>query len=640
MNGYYGKIVIVDLTTLEFEIQDLNMDYVHDYIKGASLGARYLLDLMPAGVDAYAPESVIAVVAGVTNATKALMGQRTAIVSKCPVNDKYNDSSVGGTFGPYMAKTGYDAFFFKGKSEKPVYMLVDDGEISFHNAEHIWWSCTHESEAIIRAEAGKDVSILQIGPAGAYLSPIAALINDGHRAAGRGGSGGIFGSKNLKALVCKGNQRYDTYDADLLLEINKRSLAHGKPGGPMHEVVEDFGLRGTSGEYDSCVIVSDTPIKNWYGTPEELTDERAVSLSGRDMDPKFHVKKDGCMLCHVRCGAIYQIDKHGYKLDHATRPEYESLGSFGSMLMNGDPEVAIILNWLANEYGYDTMSFGCTIAWLMECADRGIISTEEMNGIELKWGDPESTLAVAEAICRYEGIGKVANLGSVLAADALGKGKECTVTAGGIELPQHGSRFNPALARTFMYDPSPGRHIKGGRGVPFSHNPEEVKYNYENTGEADVAGLMEWELINASGVCSFGNFLMPAFIDKEMINAITGFGYTDEDYELFTLRAFTVRQAFNLREGYRRRHAWIDSRAVGAPPWTMTEGPHKDRVIDVHKLGDNFYEAMGWDVETGVPSEEFIERVGGLDFLREDPDYLDSTGSKPDMDKIESRVYG
>jgi aldehyde:ferredoxin oxidoreductase len=638
MYGYYGKIVIVNLTTLEAKVEDLNMEYAHDYIKGASLGARYLLDLMPPNVDAYAPESVIGLVAGMTNATKALMGQRIAVVSKSPVNDKYNDSSVGGTFGPYMAKTGYDAFFFVGKAEKPVYMLVNDGEITFHDASEIWLKTTRESEDYIHAEVEGKMSILQIGPAGAHLSPMAALINDCHRAAGRGGSGGIFGSKNLKAVVCMGNQKYDIFDDDLLLEINKKSLAHGKPGGPMAEVAEDFGLRGTSGEYDSCVMVSDTPIKNWLGTPEDITAEQAAALSGREMDPKFQVKKDGCMLCHIRCGAIYKIDKYGYQLDHATRPEYESLGSFGSMLLNGDPEVAIILNYLANMYGYDTMAFGCTIAWLMECVDKGIVTPEELDGIDLKWGDPETTIAIAEKICHYEGPGVWLNLASVGAADHIGKGQECTVTAGGIELPMHGSRFNPALGRTFMYDPSPGRHIKGGRGVPFSHNPDEVKYDYSDTGHDDVMGLMEWELINASGVCSFGNFLMPAFIDKDMIYAITGFGYSDEEYRTFTVRAFAVRNAFNQREGYRRRHAWIDGRAVNVPK--MTRGPYVDTDIDIYRLGDNFYTAMGWDVKTGLPTKEFIDRVGGLDFMYEDPSYLDPQGSKPDYEKVPSRVYG
>jgi len=613
MNGYYGKYVVINLTDLTYEVKELNMEWARDYIKGASLGGRILFDLMPPGINSYDPAAVIGFVGGITNGTKALMGQRITVVCKSPVNEMWNDSSCGGSFGPYLAKTGYDAVFFIGKAENPVYVLIDDGEISFHDAAPIWLETTHPSEEYIRKQVGDDVSMMQIGPAGAHLSPMAGVINDCHRAAGRGGSGGVMGSKNLKALVCKGRQKFGVYDEKLLSEVNQKAIAYGKEGMPMHAAVEGFSTRGTSGEYDSCVIVSDTPIKNWYGTPDDITEEQAANLSGRKMDPQFHVKKDGCLACHIRCGAIYKMDKYKYKLDHATRPEYESLGSFGSMLLNGDAEVAIILNWLCNEYGYDTMSFGCTIAWLMECIERGIITKEEINGIDLKWGDPESTIAIAEAICNYEGIGQVLNLGSVKAAETLGKGRQCTVTAGGMELPQHGSRFNPALARTFMYDPSPGRHIKGGRGVPFSHNPDEVKYNYENTGEDDVAGLLEWELINASGVCSFGNFLMPPFIDKDMINAITGFGYSDEDYRIFTLRAFTMRHAFNLREGFRRRDAWIDGRAVNVP--AMKSGPHAGREIDVVKLGDNFYKALGWDVETAVPTREFLENVGGLDYV-------------------------
>ena len=615
MYGYNGKILIIDLTTKTYDVEDLNMEWAKLFIGGASLGGRYLFELMPPKTDAFAPESVIGFISGPTNGTKALLGARITIVSKSPVTDGWNDSSCGGSFGPHMRKSGYDAVFFKGKSENPVYVFINDGEVEFHDATDIWLKTTEESEHVIKEKVGSDCSVMQIGSAGAHLSLMAAVINECTRAAGRGGSGAIMGSKNLKALVCRGTSKIEVYDEAALMECNKKCLAHGKPGGGAEAIVPDFMERGTSGEYDSCVVISDTPIKNWGGTPDDLGDEKAEALAGRFMDPVYKVKREGCMSCYIKCGAIYKLDEHGYKLDEATRPEYESLGCFGSMLLNGDPGVAIILNWLCNMHGYDTMSFGATIAWLMECYENKLFTQEELDGIDLQWGDPDAIIKIAEKMCAYEGIGIPLNLASRGAARALGRGEEYLVTANGIELPMHGSRYNPGLARIFQYDPSPGRHIKGGRGVPFGNAPPEVKQNYDGTGKDDAAGLLEWEFVNASGVCGFGNFLLYPFIDIEFIAAITGFTFTEEELTQFAYRCFTLRHAFNLREGYRRKDFKIDGRAVGKPP--MKEGPLKGITVDNEKLADNFYDYLGWDIETAVPPKEFIDNLGGLDFVFE-----------------------
>jgi aldehyde:ferredoxin oxidoreductase len=252
----------------------------------------------------------------------------------------------------------------------------------------------------------------------------------------------------------------------------------------------------------------------------------------------------------------------------------------------------------------------------MECYNSGVFTIDELDGIDLRWGDPNAIVAIAERICAYKGIGIPLNLASQGASRALGKGEECLVTAGGIELPMHGSRYNPGLARIFQYDPTPGRHIKGGRGVPFGHNPHEIKYNFENTGEADAAGLLEWELTDACGVCGFGNFLLAPWISIKMLNAITGFNYSQEEMNRFAYRSFTLRHAFNLREGFRRKDFRISDRAVGKPP--LKAGPLKDVTVDNEKLADNFYGYLGWDIETAVPPRSFLEDIGGLDCVIEE----------------------
>ena len=620
MYGYNGKILIADLTAKTFEIQDLNPEWAYNFIGGATLGARYLYELMPAKTPVFAPESVVGFVCGPTNGTAALLGARISVVSKSPVTNGWNDSNCGGTFAPALRKTGFDAVFVKGVSQTPVYILLDEGKPVFRDASELWGKTTSAAEQLLRAELGDNISVAQIGPGGENKSYMAAVIVDTHRAAGRGGHGAVLGSKNFKALVCRGGDAViKIKDEAALVEHNKECIEHGKPGGRGEKPVAQFKELGTSANYASCVMSADAPIKNWLGVPDvDITVEQALALNGANTDPKYRVsdKGSGCSQCYIKCSADYKLNHKKYKLNHATRPEYESLGAFGCALLNGDSDTTVILNWLCNEYGYDTISFGGTIAWLMECYEKGIVTQEELDGIDLKWGDPDAIVAIAELICEYRGVGKALNLASQGAAKALGKGEECLVTAGGIELPYHGSIFNPSLARTFQYDPSPGRHIKGGRGVPFGNAPPEVKFNYENTGADDAAGLLEWELTDSCGVCGFGNFLLAPMAMAKFVNALTGFDYTPEQLTKFAYRSFTLRHAFNLREGFRRPDFKISDRAVGKP--AMTAGPLQGITVDNEKLADNFYGYLGWDLETAVPPRDFIENLGGLDCVIED----------------------
>ena len=615
MYGYHGKILLVDLTNKTFDTMDLDPEWAYLYIGGATLGARFLFDMMPANTPVFAPESVIGFVNGPLNGTKALLGARFTVVSKSPVTEGWNDTNCGGNFGPALRKSGYDAVFIKGKSETPVYIFIDNGKPELRDATALWGKTTATVDEILKEELGDKISVAQIGPGGEHMAYMAAIINE-HRAAGRGGSGAVMGSKKLKALVCRGGTAVlPIKDDDALVACNKECIEHGSAGGRGEGVVAQFKSLGTSAHYNDCVMTADAPIKNWMGAPEiDITEEEADAINGHMTDPLYKVKGHGCANCYIKCGAIYRLETEKYKVN-ATRPEYESLGAFGSMMLNSDPDTAVTLNFLCNEYGYDTLSFGGTISWLMECYNKGIFTIDELDGIDLKWGNSEAILAMAERICAYEGIGIPLNLASRGAARALGKGEECLVTASGIELPMHGSRHNPGLARIFQYDPTPGRHIKGGRGVPFGNNPPDVKYNFENTGADDAAGLLEWELTDSSGICGFGNFLLAPWIAIKMINAITGFDYSDEDMSRFAYRSFTMRHAFNLREGFRRRDFTISDRAVGKPP--LQEGPLKDVSVDHEKLADNFYEYLGWDVETAVPSRSFLEEVGGLECVIE-----------------------
>ncbi|MBR2716798.1 MAG: aldehyde ferredoxin oxidoreductase, partial [Oscillospiraceae bacterium] len=212
MYGYNGKVLLVNLTDKTYEIEDLPEEWAKMYLGGSTLGARYLYRLMKPNTPALAPEAVLGIVCGVTNGSNAFMGTRVAVVCKSPVNDLWNDSSCGGSFGPHLRASGFDAVFITGKSEKPCTLFLNDGEVEFRDASHLWGKVTSWVDDTLHEELGKDVSVFQIGPGGEHQSWMAAIICDKHRAAGRGGCGGVMGSKNLKAVVARGSHKIEIFD--------------------------------------------------------------------------------------------------------------------------------------------------------------------------------------------------------------------------------------------------------------------------------------------------------------------------------------------------------------------------------------------------------------------------------------------
>ncbi len=615
MYGYAGKVLIANLSNQTYEVRDLDPEWARLYMGGSALGARFLYDLMPAHTDAFSEDSVVGFVGGPTNATRALMGGRFTVCSKSPITGGLNDCNGGGNFGPFMRKAGFDAIFVKGISEKPVYLYVDDGKVSFCDASNVWGKTCSEATDLIMSEIGQtaNVGMAIIGPAGENLSRMAAIMSDKFRAAARGGSGAVIGSKKLKGVVCHGTGNIEVADNNLIMELNKKAAEHKKVFPPC----QFFPVVGTSNGYGDSVVTADCSIKNWAGDPSMLTEDEINRLNGSSTDPLYKVGRYACHNCYIGCGAKYHVVDEELGLDfEGYRPEYETIGVFGANLLNTNAACMLACNWYCNEYGIDTLSMGGTLGWAMECYEKGILTKDDLDGIELKWGDPKAILAMMEKVCKNEGIGAVLLKGSKAAADELGKGHECLVLASGHELAMHGSRLNPAMARTFQYDPTPGRHTRAGRGVPFKHAPDEARYNFDGDefGAKEAASLWEWESCNASGFCAFSQFLLPPGPPTHMayIKGITGVEYDMPSFITFGQRCYTVRLAFNLREGMRRKDYKLSGRATGHPP--LKAGPLTDVVVDNEKIADRFFEAMGFDKETGVPSIETLKRLE-MDYL-------------------------
>lgn len=611
IKGYAGKLLFVDLSRKKIWEETLSEDLAQNFIGGYGIGAKILFDRMPAGADPLGPDNILGIITGPTSATRSFFGGRYTVVHKSPLTGGWNDANSGGYFGPELKKAGYDGLFISGVSEDPVSLFIHNEKVEIRDARHLWGMDTTEVWEALKKETGEEnLRVLAIGPSGERVSLISCPINDGHRAPGRGGTGAVMGSKKLKAIALRGTRTIDVADNEAITRLNKEILAKMDH----HPTTQSLGVYGTGAGTTASALSGDSPVKNWGGVGLlDYGEEKAQKVGAQAMD-RYKVKKYACSLCPLGCGAIYDVRDGRWPVGVSDRPEYETVSAFGSTLLCDEVDAIIKANSLCNRYGLDTISTGMTIAWAMECYEAGILSAEDLDGIQLNWGKGEAIVALTQKIADGEGCGKVLANGSAYAAKVWGKGAQYLQTASGIELPMHDPRFAPGLARTYQYDPTPGRHVKGGLGTPQMGGREPLdKYVYTGTGTWDVHLSSARELTNALSLCIFGSSFMPPQTQYAYLEALTGWSFDEEAAFKTGLRIFTMRHAFNLREGLKPADFTLSARTVGKPP--LSAGPLEGVTIDTRQLALNFFEAMGWDFETGRPSREALEEIGHLEEL-------------------------
>ena len=343
-----------------------------------------------------------------------------------------------------------------------------------------------------------------------------------------------------------------------------------------------------------------------------LSGRRAQKIGSQGID-STKIKKYFCANCPLGCGAIHNYPSERWDLSHSSRPEYETMGAFGSLMLNEEVDSIFRANDLCNEAGLDTISAGSTIAWAMDCFENGILSEEELDGIKLNWGAGGAIVEITEKVANGEGIGAILMNGSRWAANHFGKGFDQLVVASGIEEPQHDSRLAYGLARTYQYDPTPGRHVKGGIGQFTTHSAGHT-FDYRGTGYTDMNGVSNTEINNSSGFCMFGANT-PGANARIQVEAVTGFKLSPAEWLAMGLRIFNMRHAFNIREGLRRKDFTLSKRMTDTQP--PFEGPLAGIKVDNELLADNFFNAIGWNLEM-IPLQPTLNNLGGLEHVRLD----------------------
>ncbi len=605
-----GKILRVDLSRNELKDEVLDEKLCRDFIGGYGIGARIIFSRQKAGVDPLGPENILGILTGPFTGTNAISGTRFTVAGKSPLTGGWGDANSGGYFGAYLKFSGYDGVLFTGISEKPVYLLIDNGKAELRDAAHLWGKDTYETEDILKAELGKDVAAACIGPAGEKLSRVSCIMHNKGSAAARSGLGAVMGSKRLKAVAVKGKMAVPVADAKGVKELRTKYL--GQLGGHI-DWIRKFG---TSFVTVRSAESGDTPVKNWGGVA--LNDFPDANPIGANPLDTRKLKPTACFQCPVGCEAIMKEGTGEYKYEAGSyRPEYETIAMLGTNCLNDNIESIIKANDICNRYGIDTISAGAIMAFAMECFEKGLINKADTDGIEMTWGNHKSLVAMMGKMARREGFGDILADGVKIAAQKIGKGADkYAIHIHGQEVPGHSPVAGFHWPATYIANATPGRHTQGSEGFSQELMPEYDRGSFSGRGQAHRIGTCQQHVVMCTGMCLFVVGALPGYqVIAEFMRAITGWDITLDELLVAGERIENVRQAFNIREGINQLQYEVPDRILGKPP--HKEGPLAGITVDADTLVKEYVAAMDWDLKTARPSEKKLKELGLDDVAQE-----------------------
>jgi aldehyde:ferredoxin oxidoreductase len=603
VHGYIGKILRVDLSTGDVQDEPLNEVYARAFVGGSGLAARYLYDMVDGDTDPLGPDTPLVFMTGPLVGTAMPSAGRCSVCALSPLTGIWGEANTGGFLGPELRFAGYDGLIITGRSEKPVWLAVIEGQAELRDADGIWGSDSYEAQDRVRADLGEPKArVACIGPAGENLVKMAAVMNDHGRAAGRTGMGAVMGSKNLKAVAVRGKAQVDLADPERFKAVVREIL---------HSVSEDMAvmslqLAGTACYVDMALMYGDMPIR-YYQQGEW---EGASDLSGVLMDDQYGVKNTACYRCPIACGRETRAPSYG--AERVDGPEYETLGALGTLLLVNDLEAVIYAGHLCNILGLDTISTGATLALACEMFARGFLTTVDTGGIEVRFGDAEMVHRLIGMMARREGFGDVLAEGSAALAERFGV-PELAVTVNRLEVPMHDPRAFVGMAVSYALSPRGACHMQGdmysvdtgqGPALELGIEPGDRFDSSEEKGRI-AARQQAWRsLYNAMTLCQFQNPGVERILAA--LNAATGWGLEAGDLMILGKRIVTLQRLLNLRRGLAR----ADDRLPNQLLRPLKDGGTEGGVPDIDLLLAGAYAEYGWDPDTGRPTPATLERLG------------------------------
>ena len=615
--AYCGRILRVDLSKAQIREEPLNEDWTRQFIGGKGLGIRYLYDLVRPETDPFSPENVIILMVGPLTGTIASTMSRMANITKSPQTGTMSDSYSGGYFPAELKFAGFDGIIVSGKSPKPVYLFVRDGQGELKDASRLWGKGTFETTDTIVRESGGDLKhyldgpkVGCIGPAGENKVRYASIAYDKHHFAGRGGTGAVMGSKNLKAVCVRGTKHTkalsinsDPAFLEMVREVTKKNVREN----PDHEMSMKEGTPGIVNLSQGGGLL---PTRNY----QTGVFDQAEKINSNALTDTILVKHmTTCFSCAIGCRNVTRVKDGQYAGLEGEGPEYETLAVCGSNLDIGDIRTVMKLNEECSDLGLDSISAGNVCGWVMELFERGIITKKDTGGIDVSFGDSEAALALLRLIALRRGFGDTLAEGVSIASKKIGKNSErYAMHVKGLEYPGYEPRGTFSMALAYATSDRGADH---NRAWPVAYDAFGKMDPFTLEGKAE---LVQTDQIRTSvkwsaTMCDFlaANLELTA----KLLNAVCETNYTEETIKTVGKRIWTLTRLFNNREGFTRKDDSIPPRVSLDP---LPEGNPKGKVIpesEFEKALTEYYGLWGWD-DQGRPTKATLEALGLGDLAR------------------------
>lgn len=611
-HGFNGKILHIDLSIGEIWVDEPEESFYRSYMGGRGFILYYLLSELPKGIDALDPENLLIFAPGVLTGSILPGSSRHAVGAKSPLTNALASSEAGGWWGAELKRTGFDAVVVHGKAAQPVYLWIKDGIVEIRDAGHLWGKLTGDVQDIIREELGDDrIRISQIGPAGENLVRYACVMNNANRAAGRSGLGAVMGSKNLKAIAVRGAAAPGIADRSRLTETLTWIAENYKT------LVGWAVAAGTAGSVKFLHDAGSTPINN-YRSP---VFEGIEQLDAENLFPLMLKERDSCHGCPIRCKIVVEHDSGKYVTDSRYGgPEYESIGGLGPLCMVNDPVVVAKANELCAAYGLDTISTGGTIAFVMECVEKGILQPDQGYSSLPIFGNGDSLIECIHLIANRQDIGAMMAEGSERMAQELGVIEEMVVAVKGQEFPLHDPRLRNIQGMGYALSPTGADH-NHNMGDNFANDPtsdvcsrlQELGFQiplsfFGITNEKVRAFTYETaykHFQDSAVICHFHPYRYKHMV--EALSSVTGWSVTQDEIVDMGMRITTMARMFLQREGFTAADDQLPSR-IFMPHSSGPLAGKAPALGEMQKGIRTYYQLMGWG-ENGVPSQATLARL-------------------------------
>ncbi len=629
--GYAGRYAEVDLTAGRVHVREMEREWARLCLGGTGVAAKILWERTGPQTDPLGPDNVLVVGTGPLTGVMFSPAGRMMFASKSPLTGIWGESHVGGFFGPEMKYAGFDFVIVTGRSPRPVYLLLQDGEAELRDAHHLWGRETGETTQMIREEiADPTVKTAVIGPAGENGVLYGCIIVDQYRAAGRTGMGTVMGSKNLKAIAATGSLPIEAHDMERYLEANGQEMERLRD--PLW--TDSLASLRKYGTTDLVAIINEIgrlPTKNhWTGYFEHAEDIGPEVIAER-----YRLTQEACYGCAIGCKYVYRVRGGRFAGGPAGGPEYETIMAFGSNCLNNDIESVMYLGHRCDQLGMDTISCGKSISFAMELWEKGILGPDDTDGLSLEWGNVDTMTELVERIARREGhLATLLAQGTRRAAEVIGGDAwRYAIHCKGLEASGQDPRAHQSVGLTYATNVRGADHLRSLSSLEELGYPEIVIKRFGREKADEILNIMSpkykgeliWDMenlyavVDSAVICKYGTMWPPVYYYETFANVLpplTGMSeWGDVRYVIDAGRRIShLRRAYNHRLGITREDETLPHRLLKEP---MPTGPAKGGLPDLDQMLDEYYEFRGCDPKTGLPRRDRLEQLG-LGFVAEE----------------------